>query len=150
MYTVYRVHDVFVICFHSPGDGDQPRGSDDIYFIRAEKMTSSKIARDGTGLTDIINLRAMGVSFFFFWCSPPTRQLILDTCTRLLFHLSSAVNPRHPPPPLPGTCVYYYMGLTFVRRPAERFFSFSVALNSSRGLITLRHESHAHAQNIII
>lgn len=69
-----------------------------LFYTRRKNYELKNLQKNRARLTDIINLRVMVV---FFWRSP-TWQLILDTCTRLLFHLSAAVNPRRPS--LPPIC----------------------------------------------
>jgi len=147
---------IFIIIFYFPEDGKLTPGQDWHYFIRTEKITSSKIAKEPSEINGHHQSSVYGG--FFFWRSP-TWQLILDTCTRLLFHLSAAVNPQCPPPHLQNTivcctCVYYYKDLASVRRPAELYISLSVSQLTAVSLLVVTNRttdmSYQWVYNIII
>jgi len=140
---IYLCIHFFIIIFYFPGDGKLTPGQERHYFISAEKIRSSKIAKEPREING--HHQSLGYAGFFFWRSP-TWQLILDTCSRLFFHLSAAVNPRHPPPHLQNTivcctCVYYYKDLAFVRRLAELYFSFSVSQLIAVSLLVVKNRT---------
>jgi len=120
-----------------------PAAGNDIYFIRAEKMTSSKIARDGTGFNGHHQSSGYGLFFFFCWRSP-TWQLTLDTRVLVCYFIC----PRRSNPPHLNTavdCSRTYMrillcGLNFGPPSGSAlYFSFSVAQQRRDSLLAVEH-----------